>query len=124
MLEFILHAQLFHLVAEGYDLWSDIRGGATGWDRWAMAHPKILEKASFITVASLQCFTAISSLCVNKYVTFVWCDIPKPIQWWQAPLHIVLVESMSKPPKCIRYCFHHSIFAYFFLARKGKYSVL
>jgi hypothetical protein len=36
------------------------------------------------------------------------------------PLHIVLVESMSEPPKCIRYYFHRSIFTNFFLVKREK----
>jgi hypothetical protein len=51
-------------------------------------------------------------------VSFIRRDIPKPIQLWQAPLHTVLVESMSKPLKCISYYFHHSIFVNFFLLRR------
>jgi hypothetical protein len=85
MHEFILHVQLFHLVAEGYGLWS--------------------------------------GMSLYECAPFVWRDIPKSIQQWQTPLHIVLPESMSEPLKCIRYCFHRSIFTNFF-AQKGKCNVL
>jgi hypothetical protein len=80
MPEFILHVQLFHLIAEGYDLWS--------------------------------------GMLLYECIPFIWRDIPKPIQRWQTPLHIVLVETMSEPPKCVRYCFRRSIFANFFLLKR------
>jgi hypothetical protein len=76
MPEFILCVGLFHLVADGYGLWS--------------------------------------GMLLYECVPFIWRHI-QLIQRWQAPLHIVLVESMSEHLKCIRYCFHRSIFANFFL---------
>jgi hypothetical protein len=59
-----------------------------------------------------------SGMLLYECVPFLWRDIPKPIQRLQTPLHIVLVESMSEPLKCIRYCFHRSIFANFFFLKR------
>jgi hypothetical protein len=46
-----------------------------------------------------------SGMLLCECAPFISCDISKPIQWSQTPLHIELVESMSEPLKCIRYCF-------------------
>jgi hypothetical protein len=65
-----------------------------------------------------------SGMLLYECVPFIWRDISKLIQWRQTPLHIVLVESMFEPPKCIRCCFHRSIFVNLFFLRREKCNVL
>jgi hypothetical protein len=51
-------------------------------------------------------------------VSFIWCDEPKPIEWWNTRLNIELGECMYEPSKDPPYGKNSAPFATFFMFRR------